>query len=189
VKPDDVFRIIFAGNIGRFQGLEALIDAAQILESKYPRIEVMLLGEGANLALLKQRAKGLSNVRFEGHMPLDEARPVIASADLGLVSIQSGIYRTAYPTKTLAYLELGVPILAVVESQSVLAHIITQNGLGWVAPGDNGTSLASTISSAYAEKNNSGETRTRVLSYYAQTLSREAVLGRWCALMQELDCG
>ena len=32
-KPSDKFRVLFAGNIGRFQSLETIVDAAKILES------------------------------------------------------------------------------------------------------------------------------------------------------------
>lgn len=186
-KTDGTFRVIFAGNIGRFQGLEAFVDAAQILIDERPEIEFMLLGDGVEKATLKVRAKGLENVRFEDHMPFDAAKPVIASADLGLVSIQSGIYRTAYPSKTLTYLGLGVPVLAVVEAESALARHIEENGVGHVVPGSDGKALAQTIREAHDARADIAMSRERALAYYASGLSCEAAMERWGVLMRELD--
>ena len=186
-KPDDVFRIIFAGNVGRFQGLEAFVDAARLLSMERPAIEFMILGEGSALPELKQRAADLPTVRFEGHMPFDAARPVIASADLGLVSIDPSIYRTAYPSKTLTYLGLGVPVLAVVEPESALAHDLIGNDVGWVADGNDGPALARSIRKAHDARAGIGAARERALSYYRRDLSREAALARWSAIMRDLD--
>lgn len=186
-KPESVFRVIFAGNIGRFQGLEAFIDAARLLATERPDIEFMLLGEGSALADLKRRAESLPNVRFEGHMPFDAAKPVIASADLGLVSINPGIYRAAYPSKTLTYLGLGVPVLAVVEPESALARDLIENDVGWVAPGTDGPALAHAIRSAHDARADIDATRARARAYYMQGLSREAALARWGDIMRKLD--
>lgn len=180
------FQVIFAGNIGRFKGLEAFIDAARLLVDERPEIEFLLLGEGSMRDVLKQRAEGLPNVRFEGHKPFEVAKPIIACADLGLVSIEPGIYRTAYPSKTLTYLGLGVPVLAVVEPESTLAQNLVENNVGRVACGSDGPALAEAIRDAHDDKNNIAEARQRALDYYARDLSMESALGRWSALMHEL---
>jgi glycosyltransferase involved in cell wall biosynthesis len=186
-KPEGTFRVIFAGNVGRFQGLEAFVDAARLLADDRPDIEFMLLGEGAALDMLRRKAEGLPNIRFEGHMPFDAAKPVIASADLGLVSIQPGVYRTAYPSKTLTYLGLGVPVLAVVEPESALARHVEENRVGRVAPGSDGTALATAIREAHDARDDVAQARARALDYYERDLSREAALGRWSALMRSLE--
>jgi len=186
-RNDKVFRVIFAGNVGRFQGLEAFVDAARLLADRRLNIEFMVLGEGAALEGLKTRASGLPNIRFEGHVPFGTAKSVIASAALGLVSIQPGIYRTAYPSKTLTYLGLGVPILAAIEPQSALARDIVKNGLGWVAAGLDGAALAQSIREAYDSRGEIASARALALAYYERHLSRNAALTRWVDIIRKLE--
>ena len=184
---EGIFRVIFAGNVGRFQGLEAFVDAARLLENERPNIEFMVLGEGAALERLKERARGLTNIRFEGHVPFDTAKPVIASADLGLVSIQPGVYRTAYPSKTLTYLGLGVPVLAMVEPESALARDIVDHGVGQVVLGSDGAALAQSIKEAHDARGETAAVRTKVLNHYQNHFSQEAALQRWSDLMRRLE--
>ena len=123
-RDDDKIRLIFAGNMGIFQGLEAVIDAMRLIETDCPAFEFVLMGEGKALPDLKRRAAGLSNVRFEPHRPYEEAQALITAADVGLVSLEPEIYRYAFPSKTLTYLGLGMPMLAVLEPESELANMI-----------------------------------------------------------------
>ena len=183
-KPKGLFRVIFAGNIGRFQGLDALIDAARLLDDGSNRIEIVIMGEGAAEAELRRAAVGLSNVSFVSHRPFREAAPMIASADLALVSLKPGIYRAAYPSKTLTYLGLGVPILAMIEPESELAQTLHIRRLGRVVPHGDPVALAAEIRKAADAKDDGA--RVRALRYHAEHLSKEAVLARWTALVSEV---
>lgn len=134
-RDDGKIQIIFAGNMGIFQGLDAVVEAMRLIEIDCPALELILMGEGKMLPDLKKQAAGLSNVRFERHQPYEEAQSVIAKADVGLVPLEPGIQRYAFPSKTLTYLELGLPIFVIIDADSELAKMVTNKGLGWVSPG------------------------------------------------------
>ncbi|SFH05903.1 Glycosyltransferase involved in cell wall bisynthesis [Palleronia marisminoris] len=183
-KPEGVFRVIFAGNIGRFQGLETLIGAARLLDDGSNRIEIMIMGEGAEEAALRRSAQGLRNVQFVPHRPFRDAAPTIATADLALVALKPGIYRAAFPSKTLTYLGLGVPVLAMIEAESELARTLLTEGIGRVVPYGDPAAMAAEIRAAADAQNNG--TRNRVARYHASHLSVEAALSRWSALVSEV---
>lgn len=137
-KPSGKFRVLFAGNIGRFQGLDYVIDSMHELVGQ-PQIELVFLGEGRALAALKQRAGKLmgKSVHFFPHQPLQIARQVIATADIALVTLAKSIYRFAFPSKTMTYLAEGCPLLVSVEPESELAKFVSKTGSGVaVEPGD-----------------------------------------------------
>jgi colanic acid biosynthesis glycosyl transferase WcaI len=134
-EPQSVRRVIFAGNLGRYQNLHLLAEGVALCFVRHPDLELMFLGEGAVLADLQQRWQGHPQVRFAPFLPFDQARAVIASAEVGLVSLAPNIYRVAYPSKTATYLDLGLKILALVEPHSKLAQTLTQSGRG-IAPTD-----------------------------------------------------
>ena len=53
-------------------------------------------------------------------------------ADLAIISLASGVYHVAYPSKSMMYLAAGCPILAIVESDSELAQTVVQRQWGYV---------------------------------------------------------
>jgi glycosyltransferase involved in cell wall biosynthesis len=132
--------VIYAGNIGRFQGLETAIDAMALLKERRD-IELIIMGDGVSREALVERAKqGGANVRFLPYQPVEVAKSAIRQADIGLVTLVPGVYRYAYPSKTMAYLEQGRPIIAAVEAESEFATTMEERGYGLIVPiGDVGS--------------------------------------------------
>lgn len=127
-------QIIFAGNIGRFQGIENIIYAFKYL-IEYDNIRLTILGDGFEKNKLKKLSKSLdTNVEFLDLTSYDQAKNIISKADLGLVSLIPNMYKFAYPSKTMTYLEQGIPILAMIEKESDLALDIVNENIGFVVP-------------------------------------------------------
>jgi len=132
VKPAGKIRVIFAGNLGRFQNLPLLADGVAQCFGRHPELELMFLGDGVALPELKKRWGNHTQVRFAPFLPFAQAREIIAGADIGLVSLNPNIYRVAYPSKVSTYLDLGLRILALVEPESQMAHDFKRQGIGAV---------------------------------------------------------
>jgi glycosyltransferase involved in cell wall biosynthesis len=174
-KPAGKRRVIFAGNLGRFQNLPLLAEGVATCFRSFPDLELFFLGDGALLPELKARWTGNDQVRFAPFLPFSEARQLIAESDVGLVSLSPDIYRVSYPSKVLTYLGLGVPVLAVVEPNSMVARDIRDVGLGAVpdsnSPEDIGQALASLLD---------GPNLTSVIrSWYSVNATREAAVRKW----------
>ena len=131
-KAQGVQRVIFAGNLGRFQNLPLLAEGVARLFKDRPALELFFLGDGAAQPELQARWAGNRQVRFAPFLPFAQARGLIAEADVGLVSLLPGVYRVAYPSKVSTYLSLGVPVLALVEPESNLARDLIRSGQGQV---------------------------------------------------------
>jgi glycosyltransferase involved in cell wall biosynthesis len=179
-------RLIFAGNLGQFQGLELLVEAMKLVEAQRRDLELVFMGEGKALVGVKAQSMGLASVVFEPHRPFEAAQAEIAAADVGIVSLEPEIYRLAFPSKTLTYLGLGLPLLCVVEPESQLAHMVADNGLGWVAPRDPAAIAAAigTIGDARAQL---PAMRGKAADWFASKLDRPAVLDRWSAMIGGLE--
>lgn len=136
--PEGAVTLLFAGNIGRFQGLEIIIAAMEKLSHRQD-IHVVIMGSGAAKAGLEEQAKrlGINNIHFVGHHSTQVAKLAMRKASVGFVSLKKDIFRYAYPSKTMAYLEQGCPILVAVEESSQLARDVEHNYYGCsVEPGD-----------------------------------------------------
>ncbi|MCP5396150.1 MAG: glycosyltransferase family 4 protein [Sphingomonadaceae bacterium] len=130
VKPADTTRVIFAGNLGRFQNLPLLADGVAKCFAAHPKLELMFLGDGVALPELKARWGNHPQVRFAPFLPFAQARSIIGGADIGLVSLEPNIYRVAYPSKVATYRALGLKILALVEPESQLARELVEQDRG-----------------------------------------------------------
>lgn len=180
-------QLIFAGNMGIFQGLEAVIDAMRLIETECPALELVLMGEGRALPALQRHAAGLLNVRFEPHRPFEEAQAVIAGADVGLVSLEPGIYRYAFPSKVLTYLGLGVPVFAILEAESKLAEMIEENSLGWIASTRDPVSIGNSLRRTVADLLERTSNELRVPEWSLAQLGRQAALTSWTTTIDRLE--
>jgi glycosyltransferase involved in cell wall biosynthesis len=127
---DKKIKVVFTGNIGRFQNLETFILA--LIEYGCPKnFELIFVGEGVALNYLKELSQSFENcVRFIPHQPMEVARKIIAEADMGIVSLEENIIKYAYPSKTMTYLSEGTPILVCVDEGSELSQFVKQEAVG-----------------------------------------------------------
>lgn len=182
LKEKGKFRLLFAGNLGRFQGLEAFVDAMRLL-SHVPDIELTFLGEGNALSSLKQRAHGLDNVTFLPHQPVGVAREVMRDADLGVVSLNKDIYKYAFPSKTMTYLAEGCPLLVSVEKESDLVRFVDENDIGVCAEIGSPQSIAEAVESMFQNKARHDEMKKAAKSLSETHFAEDVVLAQWSSLM------
>jgi len=125
-----VKRVVFTGNIGRYQNLEYFIQA--LLENEpLENFELIFVGEGSALNKLKELAQPLrKNVKFIPHQTIAVARQIISEADMGIVSLQDEVIQYAYPSKTMTYLAEGTPILLNTNGDSEIAKFVTSKQIG-----------------------------------------------------------
>lgn len=189
------FRVLFAGNLGRFQGLDTVMNGFLAAQSANPNLELCFMGAGAMESELRTMAGDEvgQSVQFWPHSPLPVAMAAIADADLALVSLAPGLVQSAFPSKTLMYLEMGTRIMAVVEADSALARLVEDEKVGAVAPvGDHQAFAAALLEeveqfSTRADAGDDGsQDRERAKEAAARLFGRPAVLPNWTALYQHL---
>jgi len=142
----DKFVILFAGNFGLVQGLDSVIKAAELLQNE-PNFLIVFVGDGVE----KERLVGLvdsynmnHHVKFIGRQPMEEMPSLMAASDALLVHLKkSPISEYIIPTKTLAYLAAGKPIIMATEGAS--AGIIQNASAGITVEPANPAALAEAI--------------------------------------------
>lgn len=110
----DRFRILFAGNIGKAQSLDTLLDVATQLKEMSSTITWIFLGGGVEVPRLKKEAelRKLDNVLFLPQVSMSEVGTYLASADALLVHLREDpLFEITIPSKTQAYLAIGKPVL------------------------------------------------------------------------------
>ncbi|MDP2361562.1 MAG: glycosyltransferase family 4 protein [bacterium] len=132
---DDRLHLVFAGNLGKVQNLDRLLDAwAGLPAPTAARLRLHLVGDGSHAAHLRRRVEGegLPGVDFHGRIPAAEMGPVYAASDGLLVSLDDQpIFRLTVPSKFQSCLAAGKPILAVAGGE--LQRVVADEGLGLTA--------------------------------------------------------
>ena len=139
----DQFRIIFAGNMGKAQALDAVLDAAILLQTRGSRVCFVMLGGGVEVNRLKKRAVDLRlhNVVFLPPVPMAEVGTYLHAADALLVHLRKDpLFEITIPSKTQAYMAVGKPLLMAVDGDA--ADLVLQSGGGVVAESENAEALA-----------------------------------------------
>lgn len=184
VRGGRPLRFVFAGNIGRFQNLEELVAAFSRISPGEATLEIV--GEGRVKAqLIKQvNDQRITHVTFRDHMPVDEVFNHLRTFDVGVISLTPGIFRFAFPSKTLTYLAAGLPLLALIEDDSALARMLREHRVGISVGWDKGVDGLVDGVRQIAD----GLERGVLASEIPRHLFDAAEARRkWLALMSELD--
>lgn len=142
----DGFKILFAGNIGQAQGLEVILDAAQLLKDDVLVPQFVILGRGIQLDALKSRTKemDLQNVHFLPAVDMETVGGYLCSADCLLIHLRSDpLFEITIPGKTQAYMAVGKPIIMGVNGDA--ADLISRAECGLCFESENPRALAEAI--------------------------------------------
>lgn len=182
------FRVLFAGNIGRFQSLDTIVSAAQLLSSNQ-EIEFWFVGSGVMVESLKEQSQNLlgSTVFFHPYLPIETVMSVIAQAHLGIVSLSEGVIACAYPSKTMSYLEAGCKLLVMVEKDTDLARFVEADQIGVTASEPKPEIVARAIESEFQSWKEARYDRARIRDVGRANFSQEVILDRWVGLLAELE--
>ena len=129
--PDRPFQVLFAGNMGKAQGLETVLEAACILENEGTPVVFRLAGGGVQVAHLRDLVCNMNLTSVEILPPRhpNQMDELFDEADALLVHlVDDPLFRITVPSKTQAYLAIGKPILMGVEGNA--ADLVMNAGAG-----------------------------------------------------------
>jgi colanic acid biosynthesis glycosyl transferase WcaI len=137
------FNILYAGNLGTAQALDAVLQAAARVRDELPDVQFVLVGDGVEAERLRQVAarEQLHNVIFQPRMPVERIGEVMQLADVLLVHLKRDpLFEITIPAKTQAYLAAGKPILVGVAGDA--AALVARAGAGIACTPEDPESIA-----------------------------------------------
>jgi glycosyltransferase involved in cell wall biosynthesis len=140
------FPIVFAGNLGRVQALETVLEAARLTRDD-PDLRWVFIGDGPLREALAAEAiaSGVSDrVFFLGRKPVEDMPRYFAKAGAMLVSLKHDeTMALTIPSKVQSYLAAGVPVLGSLDGEG--ARVIEESGSGWAAAASDAAALAANV--------------------------------------------
>jgi glycosyltransferase involved in cell wall biosynthesis len=131
------FNILYAGNIGKAQDFESVLETMRILRNE--KINWLIVGDGRDRENLEEKVKKEnmeSKVIFFGNRPLCQIPFFYSKADALFLSLKDEkIFHQTVPAKLQTYMTSGKPILAMLSGEG--ARIIDNSNCGFsVESGD-----------------------------------------------------
>jgi len=125
----DDFLAVYAGNLGVKQGLEILLDAADLLGAE-KKIRIVIAGDGA---AREKIAKGIRDRNNMSMLPLQygtDYKELLVDADVSLITQQGGSGNAFFPSKLLITLAYSSPVVTVADEESALARAVANGQCG-----------------------------------------------------------
>jgi colanic acid biosynthesis glycosyl transferase WcaI len=133
--------VMYAGNVGFSQSLELVVAAARAM----PSITFVINGEGSAKSKLVDDVAELNNVRLGSYQPMTRLAEVLASGDVHVVPLRTGLGRVSVPSKTYSILASGRPIVAAIDLDTEVPRILAESGGGVSVPPDDVDSFVAAL--------------------------------------------
>ena len=181
------FNIVFAGNMGKAQALDTILDVAEKLKDILA-IQFVFVGAGTETERLKQRTKDecLTNIIFIPRMPMSEVGGVLQLANLLLVHLKKDIlFEITVPSKTQAYMAMGKPVLMAVSGDA--ADIIHNAKCGRTAISEDVESIKKAILEIYElPSHERKQLGLNACNFYQQQLSLKSGVEQFVGVFKQV---
>lgn len=188
---DGKFNIVFAGNMGKAQAMDSVIDAAEIISRTNNDVQFVFIGSGVEVDRLKEKVKNLqlNNVLFHGRKPISEIGPILRLADVLLVHLRDDpLFSITIPSKTQAYMAIGKPILIGVKGDA--ADLVKSANAGLCCEPENPQSIASAVKNLYEmDKSQLLQMGINAMNYYDRNLSFQTAVDNYIKIFDEVKKG
>ena len=133
----DQLVVMYAGNVGFSQSLNLVVEAA----AKFPEVAFVVNGDGAARKKLQEDCAELANVYFGDYQPIERLSEVLATGDIHLVPLRTGLAAVSVPSKSYSILAAGRPMLAAIDLNTEIPNMLQQSGAGIAVEPDNASAF------------------------------------------------
>ncbi len=182
LQDEDVV-LLYAGNLGEKQGLEAVVDAARALVQQ-PRLKFVLAGDGTARARLQQAAAGLPNVRWLPLQPQERLNELLGAADVHLLPQRADAADLVMPSKLIGMLASGRAIVGTAGAGTQLGRVL--DAVGCRVPPADVPALVAALQALAGDPSGRARLGQQARAYAETHLSQPAIMARFEAQLQAL---
>jgi len=124
--PLDKVIAVYGGAMSIVQELDNLLDLAKLSMEKDAGVCFLFIGRGTERQRLENNAvsANLKNVMFLDYVPREEYQDVVQACDIGMISLSSKLSVPSFPSKSVDYFKVSLPILASLDAVTDFGRIL-----------------------------------------------------------------
>ena len=185
------FVALYAGAMGRANGLDQLLDAAQALRAAgRDDVALVAVGDGGRRPYLEARARelGLDNLLVLPPLPKHRLAGVVGAADVTLTLFAPDpVFETNSPNKFFDSLAAGRPVI--VNLDGWLRRVVEDARAGVYVPAGDGAGLAAALGALADEPAVVARMAANARRLAERDFDRDAMAGRLCAALESAAAG
>ena len=124
--PKDKVIAVYGGAMSIVQELDNLLDLARLNLTVGGNVCFLFIGRGSERERLENIAirEKLANVKFLDYVPRDEYQDVVQACDIGMISLSRRLSVPSFPSKSVDYFKVSIPILASLDAVTDFGSIL-----------------------------------------------------------------
>lgn len=180
-KQND-FIFVYSGGIGVYYKLDLVIKAAEKVIRNRKDVKLIIVGYGATDELKRIfdliACRSLQNNIFYLGEKLDKTElvEILNASDVGIIPYDSDpLWRNSLPSKALEYFACGLPVIATVHRDSLLATLILENNIGIISEPEDIDKLAYNLENICSDTIFLSEAGERAVSLIKEKFERNKI--------------
>lgn len=184
--PRSKFYVTYAGNIGKMQGIETIIFAAEQLKEMLD-IQFVLFGNGSEEGNIRRliEEKQLTNVQLFPLQPIERVSEVYSLGDVSIISCKPGTGSAGMPSKTWTIMATGTPIIASFDLGGEMERTIHDANCGVCIEAGNAKKLADVIFRLFNNYNQKEEMGINARMYSEQYVCKSVCVNQYISKIEK----
>lgn len=151
--PPDKKVFVYGGNLGKPQDVPFIINCLKRC-AELTDVYFVIAGSGTDRYLLEKymEEETPTHVKLFEHLPKEEYDRMIACCDVGLIFLDHRFTIPNFPSRLLAYMQAGLPVLACTDRNTDIGKVIVDGGFGWWCESQSTRVFSETVARINAEQ-------------------------------------
>ena len=169
------FYVTYAGNLGNSQNVDILLSCAEALKNN-ANIDFIIFGDGSEKEKFKKKLSSsqLTNIHLFPLQPIERMAQVYSLGDASFITCKQGVGVGAFPSKSVAIMATGTPVISSYDLNSDLCRIIAENQVGLCADAEDVQGAVDAILTYYTNKDLCNQHGANARRLACERFSKEA---------------
>ncbi len=149
--PQDKKVFVYGGNLGRPQGIPFLIECLRAEKDNQDAF-FLIVGAGTEYGKLEAfvNEENPANMKLLKRLPKEDYDRLVAACDVGLIFLDHRFTIPNFPSRLLAYMQAGLPVLAATDPNTDIGRVIVEGGFGWWCESNDVAAFRAAVADAIA---------------------------------------
>ena len=140
----NAFYVVYAGNLGKVQGVDVIVESARLLESRND-IKFLIFGNGSEEERIKSSIQNTNNIIYFPLQPVSKVSEVYSLGAISIIPCKAGTGGSGMPSKTWSIMATGTAIIASFDLGGEMERTINESGCGLCVKAGDAKALADAI--------------------------------------------
>lgn len=144
--PQDKIVFVYGGNLGKPQGIEFLIKCLKSQKNN-DKVYFLIAGSGTEYHKLRKFVidEKQENVKIMSQLPKNDYDKMVGSCDVGMIFLDHRFTIPNFPSRLLAYMQAGLPVLACTDCNTDIGKFIVDSNIGLWCESNNTSSFTDVV--------------------------------------------